>query len=370
MPNVIGHGLERSIILSYLFQRIHSLLRKGQSSMYEDLLTEVIAEVLEDKEKLTSFMENILGVKLKKQIDNVIVNTQRTFLKIEGHETDSRPDLVIQFNEADMKYIIFFENKLQASEGDNQLQRYAEHLKSYKINGFKTYLVYITRYDDPKDNSEIFIKGITAEFIQCRWYKVYNWLITQRDAYIDKVIEFMEGLGLNESRRFLPHDMYAIQEMNRLQRMMDECLDGVVDDTMTKLFGRPMGWSNRNVQLRDHWRYFKVNDQGNWLTWIGCGFYITEEEYPLVCVTYEVSPNYENRKQVIKAMKEFIKNREDWDEYDLEDDTSWSGISCDKYLLEFLQEEDHIVAIQKFFVEKLEELHTIKEKYPTLNWKE
>jgi hypothetical protein len=69
-------------------------------------------------------------------------------------------------------------------------------------------------------------------------------------------------------------------------------------------------------------------------------------------------------------MKEFIKNREDWDEYDLEDDTSWSGISCDKYLLEFLQEEDHIVAIQKFFVEKLEELHTIKEKYPTLNWKE
>ena len=47
--------------------------------MYEDLLTEVIAEVLEDKEKLTSFMENILGVKLKKQIDNVIVNTQRTF---------------------------------------------------------------------------------------------------------------------------------------------------------------------------------------------------------------------------------------------------------------------------------------------------
>ena len=87
-------------------------------------------------------------------------------------------------------------------------------------------------------------------------------MITQRDAYIDKVIEFMEGLGLNESRRFLPHDMYAIQEMNRLQRMMDECLDGVVDDTMTKLFGRPMGWSNRNVQLRDHWRYFKVNDQG------------------------------------------------------------------------------------------------------------
>lgn len=337
--------------------------------MYEDLLTEIFAEIFEDKIKLQSFIENFIPVK----IDNpnyIQVNTQKIFIKIDEHETDSRPDLVIQFKVNDKKYIIFFENKVDASEGDNQLKRYAEHLKAFKNNGFDTFLIYITRYDDPKKEKVIFINGTTARFVQLRWYKIYNWLKTQRDAYIDKILDFMEEIGLNQSRRFLPQDIYAIQEMNRLQRMMDECLDGTVDETMTDLFGRAIGWSNRNVQLRDNYRYFKMNDQGNWLTWVGCGFHISEEEYPLVCVTFEVSPSYDKRKDVVEIMKTFVKDKDEWVEYELDDDAKWAGISCDKYLLEFLKDEDHILSIQKFFIEKLKELFSIKQKCPNLNWKE
>ena len=41
--------------MSYLFKRIHDLLRKGQSDQFEDLLTELFAEFLEDEDKLQSF---------------------------------------------------------------------------------------------------------------------------------------------------------------------------------------------------------------------------------------------------------------------------------------------------------------------------
>jgi len=348
-----------------LFSRIHSLLRKGQSHMYEDLLTEVFADVLVDNEKLSSFMKEFIGIKLENP-----TGTQKTFLRLDGHDTDSRPDLVVQFKDLNRNYILFFENKIDASEGHNQLRRYAEHLKSFKDKGWHTFLIYITRRDDSKREKDVFVNGITAEFVQIRWYEIYNWLKTQRDAYIDKIINYMGEIGLDQSRKFLPQDIYAIQEMDRLQRMMDECLDGPVDDVMTKLFGRARGWSNRNVQLRDYCRYFKIDDQGNRLMWVGCGFYISEEEYPLVCVTYEVNPNYEDRDEVIEAMKEFIKGREDWEGYDIDDDTEWSGITCDKYLLDFLKEEDHIIAIQEFFIEKLKELYLIKDKHPDLNWKE
>jgi hypothetical protein len=295
------------------------------------------------------------------------IETQKTFLRLDDHYTDSRPDLFIQFQDGDKKYVLLFENKVESQEGLAQLERYADHLRSYQVNGYYTFLIYMTRYDDLKDIKVIFTKGVSAKFIQLRWFKIYNWFLNHKDAYVNRVLEFMEEIGLSESRRFLPQDMYALQEMARLQHMMDECLDGVVDETMTKLFGRATGWSNRCVQLRDHYRYYKKNDQNG--TWIGCGFHITEEDYPLICVQYEVSPTCLQRKEVIKAMNEFLDTNPDWDGYDLDNDSKWSGISCDKPLLDFLAEQDHIISIQKYFIDKLKELYILKQQNNGLGWK-
>ena len=51
--------------MSYLFKRIHDLLRKGQSDQFEYLLTEFFAEVLEDEDKLQSFAGTFFGIKAK-----------------------------------------------------------------------------------------------------------------------------------------------------------------------------------------------------------------------------------------------------------------------------------------------------------------
>ncbi|MHB8077475.1 PD-(D/E)XK nuclease family protein [Desulfosporosinus fructosivorans] len=148
-----------------LFKNIHALLRKGQSSMYEDLLTEVFADMFNENDLFVGFIKEFLEIPLVNP-QNVSIDTQKTFLKINTHDTDSRPDLVIQFRESDKKYIIFFENKVESQEGYTQLERYADHLKPYYDNGYITFLIYITRYDDPKDVNIIFRSGVTAKFVQ------------------------------------------------------------------------------------------------------------------------------------------------------------------------------------------------------------
>jgi hypothetical protein len=334
--------------------------------MYEDLLTEIFADLLSTKKNLAGFCSSFIGETIKNPRE-IIINTQKTFLRLDNHEINSRPDLVIQFKEGDEKYVFFFENKVESLEGFNQLARYADHLKRYKDDNFQTFLFYLTKYNEVKNQKEIFKGEVTGKFIPVRWYMIYNWLKGNTESFSKKILEFMEEIGLNETRRFAPQDVYAIQEMSRLQRMMDECLDGPVDEKMTKLFGRPIGWSNRNVQLRDCDRYFKVNEQIGF--WVGCGFYLTDDEYPLVSVTYEVSPKCEKRKEVIKSMRGFMADNPYWEGYSLDEDTEWSGISLDKSLLDFLHEEDHIISIQKFFIEKIQELHKIKQNFKDLGWK-
>lgn len=340
------------------------MLRKGKNNALEDYFTEIFAEIFEDKEMLVDFFKHFSSINLENP-SNISITTQRTFDKLDYHEMGSKPDLVIQFRDKGQYFITFFENKLEASEGPQQLQRYAQHLKEYNSRGFNTFLFYITRYYDPKKNNDI---------IQLRWYMVYNWIKGYRNPFTDKVLTFMEEIKLNETRRFLPQDILAIQEMNRLQRMMDECLEGSVDKTITNLFGQPIGWSNRNVQLRDHNRYFKVYtyDKNTWATWMGCGFKLTDDEYPLVSVLFQVSPKSNKRIETIEALNWFLDyegNKNGWIGYDLKDDTKWSGIICDKNILEILTHEDHINEIQDFFIQKMKELDTIKQKYPNLDWK-
>ena len=65
--------------MSYLFKRIHDLLRKGQSDQFEDLLTELFAEVLEDEDKLQSFAGTFFGIKAK-QIQDIVITVTESYL--------------------------------------------------------------------------------------------------------------------------------------------------------------------------------------------------------------------------------------------------------------------------------------------------
>ena len=178
----------------------------------------------------------------------------------------------------------------------------------------------------------------------------------------------MEGIGLDESRKFLPQDMHALQNMNRLQHMMDECLNDVVDAEMTKLFGKAMAWSNRSVQLRDYNRYCKVIDAN--VIWMGCGFdFNADDDYPQIQVIYSVGAAYPQRDKIIQSMVRFVADNNEWKGLDLNADEKWQAICAEKSLLDFLHNEDHISSIQQFLIDKLRELHRLKQEDPKLFWK-
>jgi hypothetical protein len=120
--------------------------------------------------------------------------------------------------------------------------------------------------------------------------------------------------------------------------------------------------------MKDNGRYMKQNDQGNF-TVINFGFYLTEDEYPLASILFEVNPKCPNRSELNCAMKEFVENNEGWTSEDMDDKTAWATMYYDKSLLDFLPAEDHIDAIQTFFITRLNELHTLKQQHPEFDWK-
>jgi hypothetical protein len=124
------------------------------------------------------------------------------------------------------------------------------------------------------------------------------------------------------------------------------------------------------TQLQRHDRYLMCS----WLQykwWCGLGFMLNTSsptDYPTVFLMLEVDPRSPRRDDIIKAMKDICSNQPEWKGYELDDSKAWSKIVLGRSLQSFLSEEDHIVAIQKFFRESLDELSKIISQYPDLPW--
>ncbi|RAV02715.1 hypothetical protein DQG13_09440 [Paenibacillus sp. YN15] len=259
-----------------LFKRLYHLLCNSDRNQQEDYLTEIFAEVLSKEGLLHDFMNTYSEIKLS-QLSIREITTQKTYAKQEDHHTDSRPDMMIRFSDNGNPHVLFIENKLGTGEGNIQLKRYADHLRSYELDGCQTHLIYITKLHDPKQKKDIISSGANTSFHQIRWFQIYNWLKDHRSELVNLFLEYMEEIQLNDSRRFVPQDIYAIQHMERLVRMMDACLEGRVEEIVTTLFNRSTGWTNRFDQLKKHNRYMKLNAQAN-LTEVNFGFYMTDNE--------------------------------------------------------------------------------------------
>lgn len=354
-----------------VFSRLFRVLNSSSGHPHEDFLTEVFAELLCDQEMMIDFLGNVLEIPVQ-EVKYSSIQTQVTFPALPHHQMDSRPDMVIRFYEGQESYVLFIESKLGSPEGTDQLSRYADHLGILTNQGTNCYLIYLTQYFDEKDVSLILANQKNVVFRQKRWFQIFKWVkqLEAKNIYASKVLDYMEEIGLEDNRQFTPVDVYAIQNMNRLQRMMDECMDGVTDGVMTEHFGKAIQQNNRHTQLKYMERYVKASEQEGRATEVVVGFYITDEDYPFVSVVYEFCPRRcPDVPKVVAAMQNFMAAHPDWRTFNLNTDAEWQGISCDRRLIDFLHHEDHINEIQKFFLEKLKELHEIKVKNPDLYWK-
>jgi hypothetical protein len=357
-------------MLVALFSRLLNL--NTGSIPLEDFFTELVAYLFStDKEILYSWLKNLNLLDINIYLD-AYVSTQREFEPLDDHRLASRPDILIELVDTKSRSIIFVESKIGSQEGYEQLSRYAEIL--HGISGFQhKFLLYITRDFDPKDRADIFknISQSTVQFRQLRWHQFYRFLKSQADTMlVQEIVTFMDEYRMAHNNQFSSIDVIALANFTKSLKLMEETMWGEVSQRFEKVLGAIKQKSTALTQIQWHGRYLMTASMPSGRWWCGLGFILKTShltDYPIVRLVLEVDPNSPRRAEIIEAMKD-ICEQYGWRGYNLDSSKDWAGIVRDKSLQDFLSEEDHVVAVKRFFLQALDELEKIKDQYSKLPW--
>jgi PD-(D/E)XK nuclease superfamily len=357
-----------------LFSRLLKL-HNGNTPL-EDFFTELVAHLFTtNREILYAWLKYLDLLDTDADLD-AYISTQQTFERLSHQFSDSRPDIIIELVDGNNRDIIFIESKIGSSEGCNQLQRYAEIID--ELPGFRNkYLIYITRDFEPKGRETIFqeIPESKVHFKQTRWHQFYQFLKAQTDTMlIEEIIKFMQDYHMAHNNQFSSIDIIALSNFTNSLKLMEQTMSDEVRNKFKQVLGSVVPLrATAFTQLQKHDRYLMYSLlRDKW--WCGLGFMLNTSsptEYPTVFLLLEVepkSPKSPHRAEIIKAMKDICSKQSEWKGYDLDNSKAWSRIVLGRSLQSFLSEEDHIVAIQKFFLKSLYELSEIKNQYPHLPW--
>ncbi len=351
-----------------LFNRLLKL--HNGSTPLEDFFTELVAHLFStNKEILYAWLKYLHLLDI--DADDAYISTQQTFERLSHHFSDSRPDIIIELVDGDNRDIIFIESKIGSSEGCNQLQRYTEILD--KLPGFRNKnIIYITRDFEPKERGTIFqvIPESKVYFKQSRWHQFYQFLKAHADTMlVEEIIKFMQEHHMAHNNQFSSIDVIALANFTKSLKLIEQTMWGEVSQRFNQVLGSMLSRAMTRAGLHNHQRYLMYSRMSDkW--WCGLGFMLdasNSTDYPTVYLTLEVDPKSQRREEIIAAMKAICK-QPGWQGYDLDNSKAWSRIILGRSLQSFLSEEDHIVAIQKFFLKSLDELSEIKSQYPSLPW--
>lgn len=182
----------------------------------------------------------------------------------------------------------------------------------------------------------------------------------------------MEEYDLSGDNRFTNVDILALTNFTRVRKMMDETMQGEVSDRFYEVAGGTSSISFRLNQLKNHNRYTHLQNQNDKNFEILLGYWIDNSKItssPLIGIQLNVGPAAVNRKIIIDAMRDIVKSNPDkWYGINRTEIKGWTNIGQEVKLEHFLNEEDHIKAIQRYFFDLIDELDEVKRKYPNLPW--
>lgn len=351
-----------------IFKNLFDLKIRTSNQPKEDYLTELFAYVLSQNfEILKDFLKHFDIYSF--DIEEYLLTTQLQLRKLESHSQDSRPDMALFLNDNDV--IMYFENKIDAKEGDNQLPRYAEHLD--QTSSLIKVLIYITRDYDNKEKKELF-KNTTSkiEFVVIRWYQIFHFLLKHKnDLLVLELIKFMKQLNLSMNNQFTPIDLLTLSNFSKVRKMLDESMYGQVSEKFQQINHGISKKSASMTQLKDKDRYlyYRAHHQTMWV-WLG--FWMnsnTEKEYPEVGIVIEVAPNSDKRKEIIKIFSEIEANNKDykdWEGVNLNYSSKWASVGVRKSLQQYLSFPNQIQKIKDFYLFYLDELENMFNEYPQL----
>lgn len=352
-----------------LFREIRRLCLSDKEQI-EDILTEIVAGVFRNNEELTREWLNAIEIPGATGAAIAAIDTQYRVSGLPDHDTDSRIDLVIRFSTSQVKRIVFIESKVDSSQAENQLGRYAELLKrECEEQEAEGRLVFITRDFEPVTKPQV--KDFAYVFHVTRWFKFYNILKSRSSSDgLEKQLKlFMEEMHMSVGNQFRSTDLVALENFRGAKAMMDETLSEV-SDRWSETLGKGGQINKAMGQLRMHGRYmistrfpgFEVL-LGYWLPQGN-----SDEGISLGLVFY-CDPKAKDRAAIIHAFREWAKERgEKWDTEELDNPKAWASLTRWDWLRVFQTSEDHVAAVKTYFIELLDDLESFKARFPKLPW--
>jgi len=355
-----------------LFNRLLKLYPLyGEATPHENFLTEIIAHLFDaSNDTLYAWIESLDLFSTSHYIHAEVL-TQVAFGALE-HAVSNRPDILIKLYDEHHCDWIMIESKIDSGESPGQLKRYAEILDAQRDIRGKV-LLFVTHHYDPKDERKILgdIPGTKVQFKQLRWHHLYHFLKKcPRNALLDEILAFMEENGMAQETQFTPIHAITLVNLGDALQMMDATMSDQVCSRFKEVVGGNIKKSSagklRRLRRNAYWITSVLNQ--NWQ----CGFgynlrYGKTVGYPLVSFWIETFPHAQRREEIIEAMKQICAGH-GWKGYRLEEKETWSDIYKSVSLQHFLASEDHIAAIENFFLERIEEFALLKREYPDLPW--
>lgn len=348
-----------------IFSRLYNLKKSAAKNPEEDFLTEVFAYLLDSNhELLISFLRHFNVLTLEEKVFVDLVEPQKYFDKLEGHEQNSRVDLVIYLR----NHVIFIENKVNSQQGNNQLKRYAEIL-DVKFDIQKT-LIFLTKNFEQISHDQIITgcnkKGL-IKIKEIRWYEIHDFLLKNANN-IDlavQLLQFLENdMNITSELQFNLSDLIAMKNVSRILKMMEKSIYGKVKTVFLEKLKLKSQGTSPEIQIRRENRYVYYHSGKGFHIVLGFFFdSISQYDYPRVGIHLWREPNTEKTQDISSVLHEIVVNSSNWKSFDnLNNSTIWANIFIEKSIVEFLNTENNIESIENYLIECIEELSIVKNK--------
>lgn len=352
-----------------LFRELRRLCLSDKEQI-EDILTEIVAAVLENSEEITKTWLDRVGVADAAGSRVVAITTQYRLAGMTQHETDSRIDLVIRLDTVNGPHVVFVESKVDSKQGEAQLQRYAELLawecREQKAVGS---LVFITR--DFEQVEKPTVPGFSFQFCLARWFHFYDILRTRSNSDgLEKQLKLlMKENSMSLGNQFRSTDLVALESFHSAKALMDESLTEI-SERWRGLLGKGGRLHKTMGQLRLHGRYMIATKFTGFEALLG--YWLPEgnadESVSLGIVLY-CDPKATERAAIVRAFREWAEERDkSWQTENLDDPRAWAGLMSWKWLRALQTSDDHLAEVKTYFSTLVDELEDFKAKFPDLPW--
>ncbi len=331
-----------------VFSNLLWLKLKSLDNPKEDYLTEIFVYCLKSNESL--FKDFLVKFTIsQEEIVNYQIKTQERFSKLKNHTSDSIPDIVFRFN----NHTVFIECKIDAKEGDSQLQRYAEHLDT--INTKKT-LIFLTKNFEERDINQI-MKNCQSEidFIPLRWFEVYKLLNKYADNnLVLELLKFMKNMDLSSNNQFTPTDLITLANINNAFNVMQNCMWGKVSTEFEKKIGK-LSATIPEVGVRRHNKYYYEYKHDGMYVSYGFDLSTNKDFYPSIFFQITFDPKRNEMRDILIA-QEF----DAWAKFNIDIQQEWFGIFKAISLSNIISSENNISKVEGYLIDWINEYCTIE----------